>query len=103
MERCESGFERDVLTHLLKRRYKVTVQHRVGSYRIDLVVHGERDRLAIECDGDRFTDPSNGTTICDARESSNGAAGSSGGCSHPRTTARRTRPSTRCGPASTAA
>jgi very-short-patch-repair endonuclease len=57
LERCESGFERDVLTHLLQRQYKVTVQHQVGSYRIDLVVHGDRDRLAIECDGDRFHGP----------------------------------------------
>ncbi|MBK8078176.1 MAG: DUF559 domain-containing protein [Kineosporiaceae bacterium] len=57
LERCESGFERVVLTHLLQRQYKVSVQHRVGSYRIDMVVHGERDRLAIECDGDRFHGP----------------------------------------------
>ncbi|MCD5317005.1 AAA domain-containing protein [Kineosporia babensis] len=53
-ERCDSGFERDVLDQLLAHGYKVTVQHPVGNYRIDMVVHGEKDRLAVECDGDRF-------------------------------------------------
>ncbi|MCE0539884.1 AAA family ATPase [Kineosporia rhizophila] len=53
-ERCDSGFERDVLDQLLAHDYKVSVQHRVGGYRIDMVVHGEKDRLAVECDGDRF-------------------------------------------------
>jgi very-short-patch-repair endonuclease len=30
-------------------------EHRVGSYRIDIVVdHGEGKRMAVECDGDRW-------------------------------------------------
>jgi len=53
-DRCESDFERDVLRQLVARRYAVSVQHRVGSLRIDMVVQGMRDRLAIECDGDAY-------------------------------------------------
>lgn len=50
----DSEFERLVLKDLKVKGYKVTPQWRVGSYRIDLVVEGARDRLAVECDGDRF-------------------------------------------------
>ncbi|GLY26763.1 AAA domain-containing protein [Kineosporia sp. NBRC 101731] len=53
-ERVESDFELDVLRELLKAGYEVQVQHRVGRYRIDLVVVGQHARLAIECDGDRY-------------------------------------------------
>ncbi|MGH3931570.1 MAG: AAA domain-containing protein [Pseudonocardiaceae bacterium] len=51
---CDSDFERAVLRELLTRGYRVRPQHKVGRFRIDLVVEGESDRLAIECDGDRF-------------------------------------------------
>lgn len=55
---CESGFEKEVLSELLAQGYQVTPQLKVGSYRIDLVVEGERDaRLAVECDGDSFHGP----------------------------------------------
>jgi very-short-patch-repair endonuclease len=55
---CESQFERDVLQKILARGYrKVTVQHRVGHYRIDIVVEGPHARLAVECDGDRWHGP----------------------------------------------
>jgi very-short-patch-repair endonuclease len=57
LDRCESDFERHVVRDLLNRRYQVDVQHRVGRYRIDIVVSGERSRLAVECDGDRFHGP----------------------------------------------
>lgn len=50
----DSEFERLVLKDLKTKGYKVTPQWKVGSYRIDLVVEGARDRLAVECDGDRF-------------------------------------------------
>jgi very-short-patch-repair endonuclease len=55
---CESQFERDVLQKIVARGYrKVSVQHRVGRYRIDIVVEGPHARLAVECDGDRWHGP----------------------------------------------
>ncbi len=55
---CESPFEREVFDALVERGYRVQPQVKVGSYRIDLVVEGERDaRLAVECDGDRYHGP----------------------------------------------
>ena len=55
---CESQFERDVLQSILARGYqKVSVQHRVGQFRIDMVVEGPHSRLAVECDGDRWHGP----------------------------------------------
>jgi very-short-patch-repair endonuclease len=58
LEACESQFERDVLQKIVARGYgKVSVQHRVGRYRIDIVVEGPHARLAVECDGDRWHGP----------------------------------------------
>ncbi len=58
LEACESQFERDVLQKILARDYrKVSVQHNVGRYRIDIVVEGPHARLAVECDGDRWHGP----------------------------------------------
>jgi transcription elongation GreA/GreB family factor/very-short-patch-repair endonuclease len=55
---CESGFERDVFTHLAGLGYCVTPQVGVGSWRIDLVIEGENDRrLAVELDGDKWHPP----------------------------------------------
>ena len=60
IERCESGFERDVFTRLAGLGYCVTPQVGVGSWRIDLVVEGENDRrLAVELDGDQWHPPEN--------------------------------------------
>jgi very-short-patch-repair endonuclease len=56
-DKCDSDFERDVLRQLLSRGFAVQVQHRVGRFRIDLVVRGRRSRLAVECDGDAFHPP----------------------------------------------
>jgi len=57
-QRCESGFERALYDRLTERGYWVTPQVHVGHYRIDLVVEGCNDeRLAIECDGDRYHGP----------------------------------------------
>lgn len=54
-ELCESPFEREVYDILTERGYWVTPQIKVGEYRLDLVVEGHNDnRLAIECDGDRY-------------------------------------------------
>jgi very-short-patch-repair endonuclease len=59
LDACESQFERDVLQKIIARDYrKVSVQHRVGRYRIDIVIEGPHAaRLAVECDGDRWHGP----------------------------------------------
>jgi len=58
LERCESGFEREVYSALVERGYRVIPQVQTGAYRIDMVVEGGGDvRLAIECDGDAFHGP----------------------------------------------
>ena len=55
---CDSNFERDVYTRLIKKGYIVRPQVRVGAFSIDLVVEGENDRrLAIELDGDKHHPP----------------------------------------------
>jgi len=52
---CESPFEREIYDELTLRGFRVTPQVKIGHYRIDLVVEGANDeRLAIECDGDRY-------------------------------------------------
>ena len=52
----ESEFERDVFKIIAGRGYKVVPQVKVGTLgkRIDMVVEGMRNRLAVECDGDRW-------------------------------------------------
>jgi very-short-patch-repair endonuclease len=58
IDRCESGFERDVFASLTGLGYRVIPQVPSGAYRIDMVVEGDGDRrLAIECDGDEFHGP----------------------------------------------
>jgi very-short-patch-repair endonuclease len=58
LDACESQFERDVLQKIIARGYqKVSVQHNVGRYRIDIVIEGPHARLAVECDGDRWHGP----------------------------------------------
>jgi very-short-patch-repair endonuclease len=58
LDRCESGFEREVFKELTDRGFKVTPQVETGAYRIDMVVEGAGDvRLALECDGDEFHGP----------------------------------------------
>jgi very-short-patch-repair endonuclease len=52
--RAQSPFEREVMKRLQAAGYRVLPQWRVGAFRIDLVVEGERRRVAIECDGDRY-------------------------------------------------
>ena len=57
-KRCESPFEREIYDILTARGYRVLPQVPVGEYRIDMVVEGNQDnRLAIECDGDRYHGP----------------------------------------------
>jgi very-short-patch-repair endonuclease len=50
----DSEFERLVMKDLKLKGFRVIPQWKVGSYRIDLVVEGSKERLAVECDGDRF-------------------------------------------------
>ena len=53
----DSDFERDVFGKIVARGYLVKTQYRVGRYRIDLVVEGQRSRLALELDGDAYHGP----------------------------------------------
>lgn len=58
IDRCESGFERQVYSELISRGFRVLPQVKTGAYRIDMVVEGVGDvRLAIECDGDEYHGP----------------------------------------------
>lgn len=50
----DSWFEVDVYLNIVDRGYRVIPQHELNGYRIDLVVEGQRGRLAVECDGDRW-------------------------------------------------
>ncbi|WP_190823271.1 AAA domain-containing protein [Saccharopolyspora pogona] len=47
----DSLFEQRVFLEIKKRGYHVVPQYPVGSRRLDLVVVGDRGRLAVECDG----------------------------------------------------
>ncbi|QSR84673.1 AAA domain-containing protein [Methylacidimicrobium sp. B4] len=53
----ESWFEVDVALELLRKNYRVHPQYEVAGYRIDLVVEGLSNRLAVECDGDAWHGP----------------------------------------------
>lgn len=55
----ESPFEEDVFKLIAARGYRVVPQVKVGSVgkRIDMVIEGMRNRLAIECDGDKYHTP----------------------------------------------
>jgi very-short-patch-repair endonuclease len=55
----ESKFEKDVFKLISARGYSVRPQVKVGRYnkRIDMVVEGMRNRLAVECDGDTWHGP----------------------------------------------
>lgn len=55
--KCESRFEIDVMRRIVANGYKVTPQVKVGRFRIDLVIEGIRNRLAVECDGDAYHPP----------------------------------------------
>ena len=48
----DSWFEVDVFLAIASRGYRVAPQYEVAGYRIDMVVEGAGDRLAVECDGD---------------------------------------------------
>jgi len=50
----ESQFEKDVYNQIIAKGYYVRPQVQVNEFRIDLVVEDSNNRLAIECDGDKF-------------------------------------------------
>jgi very-short-patch-repair endonuclease len=54
LQKVGSPFEADVIKRLVNAGYRVTPQHPVGAYRIDIVVDGDGNRLAIECDGGAY-------------------------------------------------
>lgn len=54
LQRAESDFEKQVMSILLNRGYKVIPQWEVGSYRIDMVIENGDNRVALECDGEKF-------------------------------------------------
>ena len=56
-KRTDSVFEKLVLQRLISAGYRVHPQWPVGARRIDLVVEGKTERLAVECDGERWHTP----------------------------------------------
>lgn len=54
---CESDFERSVFDQITARGFKVIPQHEVAGYRIDMVIEGQKGRIAVECDGDQWHGP----------------------------------------------
>jgi very-short-patch-repair endonuclease len=57
VEPFESLFEQRVHNRIVERGYTVVPQFDSIGYRIDLVVVGARNRLAVECDGDHWHGP----------------------------------------------
>lgn len=53
----ESWFEVDVALELLRRKYRFRPQVEVAGYRLDLVVEGLVNRLAVQCDGEAWHGP----------------------------------------------
>jgi very-short-patch-repair endonuclease len=54
-QRAESEFERRVIRRLHEKGYRTHSQWPVGAYRIDIVVVGtDGQKVAVECDGDRY-------------------------------------------------
>ena len=52
--RCENELEASIFDQITAQGYKVIPQHNIAGFRIDLVVEGEKGRLAIECEGDQW-------------------------------------------------
>lgn len=56
-EPFDSWFEVDIFKQIINHGYRVIPQFKVADYRIDLVIEGMKNRLAIECDGDEWHGP----------------------------------------------
>ncbi|NFM15847.1 DUF559 domain-containing protein [Clostridium sporogenes] len=52
--KAESEFEKRVMKYLIDRGYHITPQWEVGAFRIDMVVSYKDNRVALECDGERW-------------------------------------------------
>ena len=52
--KAESEFEKRVIKYLIDRGYHITPQWEVGAFRIDMVVSYKDNRVAIECDGEKW-------------------------------------------------
>ena len=50
----DSWFEVDIFCEVSKRGFRVVPQYRVAGHYIDLMIEGEKTRLAVECDGDHW-------------------------------------------------
>lgn len=57
VSRAESPFEVAVIERLVSAGFRVTSQVEVGRYRMDMVISDGMNRVALECDGDRFHPP----------------------------------------------
>src|SRR5207237_4054949 len=58
--KCESEFEREVVSLISARNYRLIPQYQPfgpAGYRIDFVIEGLKSRLAVECDGPHHDDP----------------------------------------------
>ncbi|MBD1372824.1 AAA family ATPase [Hazenella sp. IB182357] len=53
-DQCESPFEIEVFRMIQANGYQVYPQVRVGRHQIDLVIEGSRERLAVECDTEKW-------------------------------------------------
>ena len=51
---AESEFEKRVMKYLIEKGYNITPQWEVGAYRIDMVVSCGNNRIALECDGEKW-------------------------------------------------
>ena len=54
VEKADSPFEIEVFSYLVKKGYHVTQQWPVGAYRLDMVVQYKNNKVAIECDGEKY-------------------------------------------------
>jgi very-short-patch-repair endonuclease len=54
LDLAESPFEEEVMKLLMNKGFTVKPQVKVGAYRIDMVVEDGNNRVAIECDGERW-------------------------------------------------
>lgn len=52
--KSESPFEAIVAKKLSALGYKITMQYPVGAYRLDMVIHYGKRKVALECDGERY-------------------------------------------------
>ncbi|NKF08760.1 AAA family ATPase [Clostridium gasigenes] len=52
--KAESVFEKMVMKYLIERGYNIVPQWEVGSYRIDMVAVHKGNKVAIECDGEKW-------------------------------------------------